>query len=80
MFADAGLVCEEVGHFRIHQDFQPWVERIGTPEGCVTGLRALFESVPDEVRAHFGIRGDGDHAFALDLAVLGGAGAKPAPH
>ena len=72
MFRDAGLEPQLLGGFRIHQDFEPWVERIGTPPGCIAGLRALFEAVPDEVRGAFGIRGDGHYAFHLDLAVLQG--------
>ncbi len=72
MFRDAGLVPHTLGEFPIHQDFLPWVERIDTPAGAVTGLRALFDAVPDEVRASFGIRGAGDYAFRLDLAVMRG--------
>jgi SAM-dependent methyltransferase len=72
MFRDAGLAPSQLGSFRIHQDFEPWVERIGTPEGCVVGLRALFDAVPDELRRAFDVRGDGDYAFSLPLAVLKG--------
>jgi hypothetical protein len=77
MFREAGLAPETLGRFRIRQEFLPWVERIGTCEQAVTGLRALFDAVPEEVRAAFGIRGGGDYAFALDLALLRGRHAGP---
>lgn len=76
MFRAAGLVPAVLGRFDIHQEFEPWVERIGTPPDAVRGLRALFDAAPDEVRGHFGIRGDGTYAFRLDVALLRGT---PAP-
>jgi len=75
MFREAGLAAQTLGTFQISQEFGPWVERIGTCEGAVTGLRALFETVPDEVRRDFGIRGGGRYDFTLELAVLRGAAA-----
>jgi SAM-dependent methyltransferase len=82
MFREAGLGPETLGRFRIGQEFGPWVERIGTSEGAVTGLRALFDAVPDEVRGAFGIRGGGDYDFTLELALVRGvrsAAAAEAP-
>jgi ubiquinone/menaquinone biosynthesis C-methylase UbiE len=72
MFRAAGLEPACLGHYDIHQDFEPWVARIGTRPDAVIGLRALFEAAPDEVRGHFGIRANGDYAFRLDAAVLRG--------
>jgi SAM-dependent methyltransferase len=72
MFRASGLEPELVGAWKIQQDFLPWVERIGTPPDAVTGLRALFEHAPSEVRSAFGIRGGGDYAFSLDLALIAG--------
>jgi SAM-dependent methyltransferase len=72
MFREAGLDAETLGTFRISQEFGPWVERIGTCEGAISGLRALFETAPDEVRRDFGIRGGGSYDFTLELAVLRG--------
>ncbi|HKA14020.1 MAG TPA: class I SAM-dependent methyltransferase [Myxococcota bacterium] len=72
MFRAAGLAPSCLGRFDIRQDFEPWVARIGTSPEAVTGLRALFDAAPDEVRAHFDIRGRGDYAFRLDCAVLCG--------
>lgn len=73
MFREAGLVAETLGRFRITQQFEPWVERIGTSQGARQGLRALFDDAPDEVRGAFGIRGGGDYDFALELALLVGS-------
>jgi SAM-dependent methyltransferase len=70
MLVSAGLAPERLGRFKIHQEFQQWVERMGTPEPAVAGLRALFDAVPGEVRSAFGIRGGGDYAFDLEIAVL----------
>jgi ubiquinone/menaquinone biosynthesis C-methylase UbiE len=72
MFREAGLEPETLGRFRIAQEFQPWVERIGTAEGAVVGLRALFAAAPDEVRGAFGIDGGDASRFELELAVLRG--------
>jgi len=73
MLREVGLVAEVLGHFTITQEFEPWVERIGTSPGAVTGLRALFDEAPDEVRGAFGIRGHGAYEFRLELALIRGA-------
>jgi SAM-dependent methyltransferase len=75
MLAAAGLAPELLGRFTIHQDFLPWVERIGTSAPAVAGLRALFDAVPGELRAAFGIRGRGDYAFDLAIGVFAGRAA-----
>jgi len=72
MFRAAGLAPSCLGRFDIHQEFEPWVARIGTAPDAVIGLRALCDAVPDEVRGHFAIRAFGDYAFRLDCAVLRG--------
>jgi SAM-dependent methyltransferase len=70
MLRDAGFAPELCGRFVIHQEFEPWVERIGTSPGAVTGLRALFDEAPEEVRSAFGIRGHGAYDFRLELALF----------
>jgi SAM-dependent methyltransferase len=72
MLRGAGLAPELLGRFTIHQEFESWVERIGTSPGGVTGLRALFDEAPDEVRGAFGIRGHGAYDFRLELALFRG--------
>jgi hypothetical protein len=75
MMRAAGLLPSTLGSFTITQQFQPWVERIGTSPGGVTGLRALFDEAPDEVRGAFGIGGHGAYDFRLELALV--RGTKP---
>ena len=72
MFREFDLEPELLGSFEISQEFESWVGRIGTAPGAVTGLKALFDAAPDEVRACFGIRGDGDYAVNLRLGVMRG--------
>jgi ubiquinone/menaquinone biosynthesis C-methylase UbiE len=72
MFREAGFEPEPLGQWSIHQDFEPWVERIGTPAEAVAGLRSLFDQVPHDVRSAFDIRGDGDYDFSLQLALIVG--------
>ncbi len=72
----ARLSPELLGRWTLHQEFEPWVERVGTSPDAVAGLRALFDAAPDEVRGAFGIRGRGDYAFALEVALLRG---RPLP-
>ncbi len=72
MFRAAGLAPTCLGRFDIHQEFEPWLARIGTSPDAAIGLRALCDAAPDEVRAHYAIRGRGDYAFRLDSAVLCG--------
>jgi SAM-dependent methyltransferase len=71
MFQASGLEPSLLGTWTLHQEFEPWVARIGTAPAAVAGLRALFDAAPDEVRASFGIRG-GDYAFDLESALVQG--------
>lgn len=70
MMRAAGLAPEPLGSFTITQEFDAWVERIGTAPGAVVGLRALFDEAPEEVRGAFGIRGHGAYDFRLELALI----------
>jgi hypothetical protein len=72
MLRAADLEPELLGRFEIQQQFEPWVERIGTSPAAVIGLRALCDEAPDEVRRAFGIRGHGHYDFRLDLALIRG--------
>jgi SAM-dependent methyltransferase len=72
MFEAEGLDPRPLGAWTLHQEFEPWVERIGTAPDAVVGLRALFDAAPDEVRESFGIRGAGDYAFDLESALIQG--------
>jgi SAM-dependent methyltransferase len=72
MFEAAGLAPRRLGAWTLHQDFEPWVARIGTARAAVEGLRALFDAAPDEVRQSFGIRAGGSYAFTLEIAFIEG--------
>jgi SAM-dependent methyltransferase len=72
MFRAAGLAPETLGHFDIQLEFDPWVARIGTSPEAQTGLRAVFDAAPDEVRTHFHIHRAAEYAFRLESALLRG--------
>jgi len=72
MFRRSGLVPEVLGRWPLRQEFEPWIARIGTPPHAVTGLRALLDAAPNEVRRVFDIRPRGDYAFTLTAALLRG--------
>lgn len=76
MLSAAGLAPEELGRFTIHQEFDAWIARMNTSPGAVTGLRALCDEAPTEVRAPFGIAGHGSYDFDLELVLI--RGRKPA--
>lgn len=69
-FEAAGLRSEAHGPWSMDIGFEAWVERIGTPAGAVTGLRALFDHAPTPCRNAFAI-GDG-YDFQLQVAVVAG--------
>lgn len=73
MFRAAGLAPETLGAFDIHLDFDSWVARIGTSPAAQTGIRAVFDAAPDEVRQHFHIHARGEYAFRLESALIRGA-------
>lgn len=70
MLSAAGLAPELLGTFTIHQEFGPWVERMATVPGAVTGLRALCDEAPEVVRSAFGIRAHGNYDFQLELGLF----------
>ena len=70
MLSAAGLAPEELGRFTIHQEFDAWVARMNTSPGAVTGLRALCDEAPAEVRAPFGIAAHGSYDFDLELVLI----------
>jgi len=51
-------------------EFEPWVQRIGTPPLFVKALRALFDAAPTEVRAFFAI--GADYGFSIPGALVVG--------
>ena len=70
MLRVVGLAPTVLGNFTLEIDFAAWVARIGTSPAAVTGLRALFDEAPEEVRGAFGIKGDGAYDFRLEVALV----------
>ena len=64
----AGLMSTGHSMQRLRLDFVSWVERMHTPELLCQAIRALQETVGDEVRRYFEIEIDG--SFTTDVAVL----------
>ena len=58
MLEAAGFEFEVIGSWMLQQEFDSWVERIGTPETGIAHLRFLFET------AH----ADAHEAFAIEAA------------
>jgi len=73
MLRAVGLEASSLGSFASAQEFDAWVARIGTSPAAVKGLQALFDEAPEEVRAAFGIRGQGRYDFRLEFALIRGA-------
>jgi SAM-dependent methyltransferase len=55
MLAAEGFEAEVLGSWMLHQDFDAWVERIGTPETAVAHLRFAFGHASAETREAFAI-------------------------
>lgn len=68
MLGEAGLAVRSNKCQRLRLEFASWVERMRTPEVFSAAIRALQQSVGDEVRAYFEIAGDG--SFSTDVVVV----------
>jgi SAM-dependent methyltransferase len=64
----AGFQHPAVSAWKLPQEFQPWVERIGTPPERVAALKAVFAQLPSEVREYFQI--GATLSFTIDSAWL----------
>jgi len=56
MLADVGFETEHRGDWMLHQEFDAWVERIGTPPTAVAHLHHLFETADARTREAFAIQ------------------------
>jgi SAM-dependent methyltransferase len=72
MFRAAGLAPETLGEFDIPLEFDSWVARIGTSPAAQTGIRAVFDAAPDEVKSHFHIHAKARYSFRLESALIRG--------
>ncbi|ELQ9308625.1 methyltransferase domain-containing protein [Serratia marcescens] len=68
LLTEAGLVVREVTSDRLMLEFGSWVARMRTPAHFVTAIRALQQSVSQEVAAHFAIQPDG--SFTSDIMMF----------
>ncbi|MFV3127420.1 class I SAM-dependent methyltransferase [Niveispirillum sp. KHB5.9] len=68
MLAVAGLVPGEAQCFRLHLEFQPWVERIDSPASHRSALLSLQAGAAAEVKSHFAIEADG--SFTIDTMLI----------
>jgi ubiquinone/menaquinone biosynthesis C-methylase UbiE len=64
----AGFRAPAVNSWKLPQQFQPWVERIGTPPERVSALKAVFAQLPSEVREYFQV--GATLSFTIDSAWL----------
>ena len=66
--ARAGFQLKGVRTWRLHLEFESWIQRMRTPEVFVAAIRALQAGAPQEVRDHFAIAADG--SFTIDTMML----------
>ncbi len=50
MFADAGFEAQLFAQWKLRLEFEPWLQRIGTPRTLAEGIRSLLDAAPREVR------------------------------
>ena len=72
LFADAGLSAEVGGRWPTRLGFESWIERLSTPAALVTGLRALIDAAPSEVRAAFEIGPETGYDWSIPIALVAG--------
>jgi SAM-dependent methyltransferase len=72
LFADAGLSAEVGGRWPTRLGFESWIERLSTPAALVTGLRALIDAAPSEVRAAFEIAPETGYDWSIPIALVAG--------
>src|SRR5262249_917073 len=71
-FRDAGLAVEVGPRWALRLGFADWVARIGTPAALVTGLRALMDAAPSEVRAAYEIAPESGCDWSIPSALVAG--------
>jgi SAM-dependent methyltransferase len=68
MLNDAGFAPGPAQCWRLHLEFQSWVERINTPKPHIPALLSLQNAAAAEVKSHFEIQSDG--SFTLDTMSI----------
>lgn len=72
MFEAAGLDAEVGGQWTLRLGFDDWLARIGTKPELATGLRALMDSAPSEVREALGLSAATGHDWSIPIALVAG--------
>ncbi len=67
-FRTSGVHAEIAFPFEIALEFQPWIQRINTPETLVKALEYLFTNAPSEMKSIFKIQPD--LTFTIPCAVF----------
>jgi ubiquinone/menaquinone biosynthesis C-methylase UbiE len=68
MLESAGFGPAAVRRYRVQLQFRSWIERMNTPAPCVTAIRALQTTAPDDVVRHFEMQSDG--TFTVDSMLM----------
>ena len=63
-----GFEVGDVHSYKLRLAFDPWIERMRTPEVHVAAIRSLQQRASSEVREHFRIEDDG--SFTVDTALI----------
>jgi ubiquinone/menaquinone biosynthesis C-methylase UbiE len=66
--ARAGFALKSAHTWRLHLEFESWIQRMRTPQVFTAAIRALQSGAPQEVRDHFAIKPDG--SFTIDTMML----------
>ncbi|MBP7334576.1 class I SAM-dependent methyltransferase [Niveispirillum sp.] len=69
MLSAAGMTPQGPAEtYRLRLEFQPWVDRIGSPESHRPALRSLLAGAAAEVKQHFAVEADG--SFTIDTMLM----------
>lgn len=68
MLSAVGLKPGPAETYRLRLAFQPWVDRIGSPESHRPALRSLLAGAAAEVKQHFAVEADG--SFTIDTMLM----------
>lgn len=66
----AGFEAPSVRSWPMPQVFSTWAARIGATPTATAALIEMFGAAPDEVRAHFDVRGTPVETFAIENALF----------
>lgn len=68
MLAAANFSHKQVSAWRLKMVFDDWIARMRTPDWRTVAIRSLFDTAPEETRAHFSV--EQDYSFSIDAALF----------